>query len=215
MSTRNTIYATLFLLAFALTFSISVFDSLPEQTASHWGTDNQVDGTLPRFWGAFLMPMIGAGMLLLFLLLPYIDPLKANIAKFRESFNTFIALMVAFLVYVHVLTMIWNLGYDQFDMGAAIMPALGLIFIFAGLMMRKAKRNFFIGIRTPWTLSSDAVWDQTHRVGSTLFIASGLITLLGIFFPKYALWLVLAPILASTVFLLFYSFFLYQREENA
>jgi len=215
MSTRTTIFVTIFLFAVSVTLSASVFNSLPEQTASHWNTANQVDDTLPRFWGAFLIPVVGMGMLLLFLIIPSIDPLKANIAKFRGFFNTFITLMVLFLVYVHALTLLWNLGYDQFDMGAAMMPALGLIFIFAGVMIRKAKRNFFIGIRTPWTLSSDTVWDETHRVGLTLFIASGLIALLGAFFKEYAIWLVLGPVLASTFFLLIYSYLLYQRELNA
>ena len=215
MSTRNTIFVTLFLVAFAVAFSISVYDRLPEQMASHWNTASQVDGYISRFWGAFLMPVISVGMLLLFLVIPQIDPLKANIAKFREYFNAFIAIMVGFMVYMHILTMLWNLGYDQFNMGAAMLPALGLIFVFAGIMMRQAKRNFFIGIRTPWTLSSDRVWDETHRLGSTLFIASGILALLGALFPDYAFWFILVPVLGSTLFLLVYSYVLYQKETNA
>jgi len=101
MSTRATIFATIFLIAFAIVFSLSVFDRLPEQMASHWNTANQVDGYMSRFWGAFLMPIVAIGMLALFLIIPNIDPLKANIAKFRNYFNAFIALMVGFLVYVH------------------------------------------------------------------------------------------------------------------
>ena len=81
--------------------------------------------------------------------------------------------------------------------------------------MRQAKRNFFIGIRTPWTLSSDHVWDETHRLGSILFIASGILALFGAFFPDYAIWFILVPVLGSTLFLLVYSYILYQRETNA
>jgi len=215
MSTRTTIFATIFLIAFSLAFTISIFDRLPNQMASHWNTANQVDGYMSRFWGAFLMPIVAVGMLALFLVIPNIDPLKANIAKFRNYFNAFITLMVTFLVFMHVLTLLWNLGFDQFNMGAAMLPALGLIFIFAGIMMRQAKRNFFIGIRTPWTLSSDRVWDQTHRIGSTLFIASGILALLGAFFADYAIWFILIPVLGSTLFLLVYSYILYQQETTA
>lgn len=214
MSTRTTIFATIFLIAFAVAFSLSVFDRLPDQMASHWNTANQVDGYISRFWGAFLMPVVSAGMLLMFLVIPQIDPLKANIAKFREYFNAFITLIIVFMVYMHVLTMLWNLGYNQFNMGAAMLPAMGLLFVFAGIMMRKAKRNFFIGIRTPWTLSSDRVWDETHRIGSTLFIISGILALLGAFFADYAVWFILVPLLASTLFLLVYSYVLYQRETK-
>lgn len=214
MSTRATIFTTIFLIAFAVAFSVFVFDKLPEQMASHWNTANQVDGYMSRFWGAYLMPIVSIGVLVLFLIIPSIDPLKANIAQFREYFNAFITLIVAFMVYMHILTMLWNLGNDQFNMGAAMLPALGLIFVFAGIMMRQAKRNFFIGIRTPWTLSSDYVWEKTHRAGSTLFIASGILALLGAFFDDQAIWFILVPVLGSTLFLFVYSYVLYQRETN-
>ena len=214
MSTRTTIFITIFLIAFSLVFSISVYNRLPEHMASHWNEASQVDGYTSRFWGAFMMPLVVIVMLAFFLVIPGIDPLKANIAKFRGQFNTFISLIVAFMTYIHILTMVWNLGYDQFNMGTAMMPALGLVFIFAGIMMRKAKRNFFIGIRTPWTLSSDHVWDETHRIGAVLFIVSGIIAMLGVFFGSNAIWLVLVPILGSTTFLLVYSYVLYQKETT-
>ncbi|GAB4505859.1 MAG: SdpI family protein [Anaerolineales bacterium] len=215
MSTRLTIVLSIILIAIAVVSSAMVYDRLPERVASHWNAANQVDGYISRFWGVSLMPLISAGMLALLLVIPHIDPLQANVEKFRPAFNGFITLMIAFLLYVHGLTLAWNLGYDRFDMGAALLPALGLLFIFVGFMMRQAKRNYFIGIRTPWTLSSDRVWDKTHRVGGMLFIASGLLALLGAFFPLYAPWLLLTPLLGSTFFLVVYSYLLYQQEMQA
>jgi uncharacterized membrane protein len=214
MTTRITVIVCVVLITLATVFSASIFSSLPEQMASHWNAANQVDGYMSRFWGAFLMPSVAVGMMLLFLAIPQIDPLKANIAQFREYFNAFITVMIAFLVYIHVLTLLWNLGYDRFNMGTAMLPALGLIFVFAGIMMRKAKRNFFIGIRTPWTLSSDRVWDQTHQLGSVLFIVSGALALVGALFPDNAIWFVLLPVLVSTLFLVVYSYMLYQNETH-
>ncbi len=132
--------------------------------ASHWDINDQVNGTMPKLWGVFLMPLISLGLFLLFLLIPAIDPLKANIAKFRGAFNLFIAFMTLFLMYVQGLILAWNLGFTHLKMSESLLPAVGLLFILIGFMIRKAKRNFFIGIRTPWTLSSDKVWDETHRV---------------------------------------------------
>ncbi len=215
MSTRITTILSVFLIVIASVVSAIVYPYLPERVASHWTTANQVDGYMPRFWGAFLMPLVWLGLLALFLLLPRTDPLKANVEKFRGAFNGFIASMMAFMLYVHGLTLAWNLGYEQFDMGAALLPPLGFIFIVAGVMMRQAKRNYFIGIRTPWTLNSDRVWDETHRLGGTLFIASGLLALAGVFFPRYAFWLFLAPLIGSTLFLVVYSYVLYQQEAKA
>jgi uncharacterized membrane protein len=183
--------------------------------ASHWGTNDQVNGTMSKFWGVFLMPIITIAMLLLFLVIPSIDPLKANIATFRDYFNSFITLIVVFMVYIYGLTLVWNLGFTSFRMSTAMLPAMGLLFIFVGVMIGKAKRNYFIGIRTPWTLSSDKVWDETHRIGGKLFIASGVVALLGAFFPNYAFWFIMVPVMGTALFTVVYSYYLYQHESKA
>ncbi len=162
------------------------------------------------------MPLISLGMLLLFLVIPSIDPLKANIAKFRPVFNLFILLIVGFMLYVHALTLVWALGIQNFKMSAAMLPFIGVLFIFIGWMLRNAKRNFFIGIRTPWTLSSDRVWDQTHRLGSVLFMLCGALAVIGAFIGGMAaFWVMFIPMLGTTLFLVVYSYVLYQRETHA
>ena len=213
MSTRKMIVSVFVLLLVTTLAGVLHWNGLPDPMASHWGINDQVNGTMSKFWGVFLMPLISLGLFLLFLLIPAIDPLKANIAKFRGGFNLFIAFMTLFLMYVQGLTLAWNLGFTHFKMSESLLPAVGLLFILIGFMIRKAKRNFFIGIRTPWTLSSDKVWDETHRVGSILFMASGAAALVGAFFGGgVAFLLILVPVLVSTVFLVIYSYVLYQRE---
>jgi uncharacterized membrane protein len=178
MTTKNTSIIALIMIALALLAGALLWDRLPDQMASHWNINDQVNGTMPKFWGVFLMPLITLGMLVLFLVIPSIDPLKANIAQFRESFNLFIVLIIAFMLYIHGLTLAWSLGYQNFKMSAAMLPFMGVLFIAVGFMLRKAKRNFFIGIRTPWTLSSDSVWAKTHQLGSVLFMASGVLVII-------------------------------------
>lgn len=215
MSTRLTTSIVIVLLAAFVVIGVTVWGSMPEQMASHWNAADQVNGTVSKFWGVFLIPLMAAGMFLLFMVIPSIDPLKANIAKFREAFNLFVLFILLFLGYIWILTLLWNLGYTKFKMSAAMLPAMGLLFMYVGYMLRKAKRNFFIGIRTPWTLSSDYVWDKTHQLGSILFFISGALALLGAMFGSFAIWLVMIPILASTIILLVYSYVLYQRETKA
>ncbi len=215
MSTRTTVIVSLIMIVAAIALSLAVYGRLPDPMASHWGVNDQVNGTTPRFWGAFLMPIIALAMLGLFLLLPSIDPLKANITRFREVFNAFIAFILAFLLYVHVLSLAWNLGNHGFRMSTAIVPAIGLLFMFAGVLIRRAKRNFFIGIRTPWTLSSDQVWDQTHRLGAVLFIAGGVLAVLAVFFPgATAFLIVIVPILVCTLVLVVYSYIVWAQEQH-
>jgi uncharacterized membrane protein len=213
MSTKNaTILAMIIILATTLV-GVALWPSLPERMASHWNINNQVDGYMTRFWAVFMLPIIAAGLFLLFLIVPLIDPLKENIAIFRGTFNTFIVLLVGFLVYIYLLTLAYNLGFT-FNMGTAMLPALGIFFYFAGIMIGKARRNWFIGIRTPWTLSSDKVWAETHRLGAILFKASAVLTVVGVFFGSYAFWFIILPLLGSSLFLVVYSYVLFRREAN-
>ncbi len=215
MTKKLTTILVLILIAAAVIAGALFWNQLPEQMASHWNENDQVDGYMAKFWGVWMMPLVTLGMYALFLIIPAIDPLKANIAKFRGVFNLFILLITAFMLYVHGLTLAWNLGYE-FRMSAAMLPFMGILFIFIGYMLRQAKRNWFIGIRTPWTLSSDFVWDKTHQLGSILFIASGVLAFAGSFFGgSTALWLTLLPVLGSALFLMVYSYVLYQRETKA
>jgi len=213
MNTRLTTILVLILITGATIAGALLWNQLPDQMASHWDINDQVNGYMSRSWGVFMMPLITLGMFVLFLVVPNIDPLKANISEFRESFNLFIVFIVGFMVYIHVLTLRWNLGYTNLGIGKAMLPAMGVLFIVIGSLLRKAKRNWFIGIRTPWTLSSDTVWNKTHQLGAVLFMASGVLVLIGGFFGGMtAFWFLFVPLIGSTIFLLVYSYVLYQRE---
>lgn len=216
MSTKATTLIVLSLVAIALVAGVVLWRQLPDQMASHWNANDEVDGYMSKSKGVFLMPLITLGMLGLFLALPSMDPLKANIAEFRGTFNLFIVFISVFMLYIHALTLAWGLGYQNFKMSAAMLPLLGMLFIFIGYMLRQAKRNFFIGIRTPWTLSSDSVWDKTHRLGSVLFMASGVLSIVGgLFGGATAIWLIFIPLIGSTLALVVYSYLLYRNETKA
>lgn len=216
MSTRNTSIIVLILIVISIVAGVLLWNQLPDQMASHWNANDQVDGYMPKFWGVFMMPLIVLGMYVLFLVIPGIDPLKANIAQFRGAFNLFIVLISVFMLYIHGLTLAWSLGYQDFKMSAAMLPFMGVLFIFIGYMLRQAKRNFFIGIRTPWTLSSDTVWEKTHQLGSILFMVSGVLAIIGSFLGgELAFWLFFVPLMGSALFLVIYSYILYRSETHS
>lgn len=216
MSTRNTSIIVLSLIAISIVAGVLLWNQLPDPMASHWNANDQVDGYMPKFWGVFMMPLMVLGMYVLFLVIPGIDPLKANIAQFRGAFNLFIVLISVFMLYIHGLTLAWSLGYQDFKMSAAMLPFMGVLFIFIGYMLRQAKRNFFIGIRTPWTLSSDTVWEKTHQLGSVLFMVSGALAFIGSFLGgELAFWLFFVPLMGSALFLVIYSYILYRSETHS
>ena len=191
---------------------IYFYAQMPSMMASHWNAQGEVDGYISRFWGTFLFPIILVGLLILFTFIPKIDPLKENIKKFRKYFDTFIILITIFLSYIYCLTLFWNIG-KRFDMNIFIMPAIGIIFYYAGVLMENAKRNWFIGIRTPWTLSSENVWNKTHKIGGKLFKILGIISFMGILFPKYIIFLVLISALSVSMYTIVYSYFEYKKEK--
>jgi len=186
---------------------------MPEKMAFHWNARGEVDGYTAKFWGLFLIPLVSLGVFLLFLLIPEIDPLKENINKFRQYFDRFILLLTGFLFYLYLLTILFNLGLG-FDFVKMLVPAFGPIFYYAGVLIEHAKQNWFIGIRTPWTLSSETVWTKTHQLAGKLFKISGLISLFGVVFPNYSLFFVLLPLILSTIYLIVYSCFEYQKIDK-
>lgn len=200
------------LLVILLTFLISLYfyPQLPEELASHWNAQGEVDDYMPKFWALFLMPIISSLMLLLFIVIPTIDPLKNNIKKFRNYFDTFVLMIIIFMFYIYLLTLLWNLG-TRFDMLQLLMPAIGLIFYYAGVLTENSRRNWFIGIRTPWTLSDERVWNKANKLGGKIFKVSGIIAVLSLLIPDYSLIVVLVPVILGSIYVVVFSYFEYMR----
>lgn len=209
MRAGEIIILVLIILFFAL--GIGYYPKMPEQMATHWNASGQVNGYMSRFWGVFLLPIIFLGIALLFIAIPRIDPLKKNIQDFRKYYDGFIVVFFLFMLAVYLMMLLWNVGIEISH--NLIMPiGIGILFFCAGVLIEHAKRNWSIGIRTPWTLSNDKVWQKTHKLGAKLFKIAGIIAIIGVFFKNYALWFVLAPIIIVAVYLVFYSYFEYQKE---
>jgi len=198
-----------------LSFAIGIYyyPQMPEKLASHWNAHGQVNGYMSKFWGLFLMPIISVGMLLLFIFIPRIDPLKSNIQEFRKHYDGFVVLIMVFLFYLYLLTIFWNSGYT-FNMTTFLSPALAVLFYYSGILIENARRNWFIGIRTPWTLSSDKVWDKTHKIGGKLFKIAGVFSLLAIFFESYAIYLIVVPVIIVSIYTVVYSYIEFQKERS-
>ena len=203
-------------LILAATFlgSLVVYPSLPPVMATHWGMDGRVNGTMNSLAGAFLLPLIMLFILLLFTAIPRIDPLRVNIQSFRKQFDTFVALLMLVLACVQGATLAWNLG-DSFDPLYIVLPAVGILMFYVGVILPQTKRNWFMGIRTPWTISSDHVWQKTHELGGTLFKVLGVIIVLAVFAPSYAAWIIFVPLAIIVIGLFLYSYVVYEQDRAA
>jgi uncharacterized membrane protein len=210
MSTKLSITISFVLIAIAALVGLVLYAQLPDPMPSHWNAAGEIDGYMSKFWGVFMMPLMTFGITLLLVAVPSLDPLKSNIDQFRGIYNTFIVVFVVYMLYVYALTMGASLGYE-FNMTTMLLPAMGLLFIGIGYMMKSAKRNFFIGIRTPWTLSNDYVWDETHKLGAKTFMAGGVLVILSSFFGENGVWLMMAGLLVAALVPVVYSYILFAR----
>jgi len=186
---------------------------MPSHMAGHWNFQGKVDGYVSKAVGMFLIPIISLFFYVLFLLIPKIDPLKENIAEFQHYLDGFMLQFTTFLLYIYGLTIFWNLGF-RFNMGQFLAPAFGSLMFYTGILIQNAKMNWSVGIRTPWTMSSKDVWERTHKIGGKMFKINGIVCLLGIFYPEAALMFILAPIMLAVLFIVLYSYIIYNQEQK-
>jgi len=200
------------LITFSFIAGVIVYPYLPERVASHWNAVGQVDGYSGRFVGAYLMPIIVAILTGLLWLIPRVDPLKANIEKFKKYYQGFILVFILFMILIYAQTLLWNFGIKISPMTIFPFGFAGLMFYLA-ILLEHAEQNWFVGIRTPWTLSSPTVWKKTHWLGAKLYKLSALIALIGVLFPKFAIVFILAPILSASIYLVIYSYLEFKKAQ--
>ncbi|MEJ8568251.1 SdpI family protein [Elongatibacter sediminis] len=150
---------------------------LPDPVPTHWNLDGAADGWTAKPWGVWLMPLIAGGTAALLMALPWVAPRGFRLEAGRRAYDLVVLLVVSFLGALAVVG--WNSAMGgRLGMDRALPFLLGAFFIVLGNYLAKFPRNFFIGIRTPWTLASETVWNRTHRLGGWLFMAAGLVCVL-------------------------------------
>jgi uncharacterized membrane protein len=171
-----------------------------------------VNGFTPKPWGAFIGPILMLGVFALLKVLPRISPRGYRMGAFQNTYGVIRLALVAFLFLVMVLALLAGAGVPV-PLNGAIFAGVGLLFIVLGNYMGKLTKNFFVGIRTPWTLASEEVWLRTHRLGGKLFVLAGIALLVSGFFGGSMLVLVISLVAAGLIPVV-YSYVLYRRIEG-
>lgn len=211
MSNIKTHIILIALIITQVVLGVYLYPYFPDMVATHWNAEGVVDGYMSKFWGVFLISIIMIVFYALYVVIPRIDPRAQNIVEFRKTFNLFWVVLFVFFFYIAALSNVWNLGVT-FDFTQAIVPAIGMLFYFIGNLMLNTKRNFFIGIRTPWTLSSDTVWEKTHKLGGGLFKLCGILTLgAGLISGSVAFITLITSVVLSSVISIVYSYKVFKK----
>src|SRR5436190_2580595 len=194
-----------------LVVTVVLYAHLPDQIPEHWNFKGEIDHYGSR-QSIFMLPGIMAAALLLFAVLPWLSPKRFEVETFRSSYLYLMILVLALIAYLHAL-ILWGAFLRPLNMPRSLMGALFLFLILIGNVLGKVKRNFYIGVRTPWTLASDRVWYATHRFAAKAFVAAGFLGLLTIIVgapPVVGLSILITAALASVIFSLVY----YKRLER-
>ncbi|MHB1420346.1 MAG: SdpI family protein [Bacillota bacterium] len=188
-----------------------IYPQLPEQVPSHWNVRGEVDAYSSRVFGAFFAQGLSIGIYLLMLLIPSIDPKRENYSRFAGAYRFLRWGFVLFFSGMFIVTNMVALGY-QLDVGLIVKAAVSVLMIIIGNVMGQLRHNDFVGIKTPWTLANEEVWQRTHRLGGKIWVLGGLLMLA--LSPVQARWgavlffiLVVAMAIVPTV----YSYIIYRR----
>ena len=198
----------------ALVISVWAYPRLSPTVATHWNLKGTPDGFSSRLVAVSIIPLFILTMTGLFNVLPKLDPRRENYAKFIHVYWLIANAVLVFMVIAHLLVISSALGFPvKID---RLMPlGIGLLFIFLGNYLTRVEPNWFVGIRTPWTLSSDTVWRKTHRTGGALMVIGGSILAISSFLPRPAfLVLFFVTIVIVAVIPIVLSYLLWKREQG-
>lgn len=203
---------SLILLSFML--AIYFYQNFPNKVPSHWNINGEVDAYLGPFMGSLIVPILMVAIYISFLLMPYFDPKKNQYINFIPVYHKFKELILCFLFVLYFMTSLVGLGY-KINIGMYVPLMIGMMFIIIGLLLRKVKMNWFLGFRTPWTMSSEKVWDKTNKLGSQIMMISGvLMASTGFIQNNFKIIMFILAISLLIFVLPVYSYLLYRQEKK-
>ncbi|MFB6254785.1 MAG: SdpI family protein [Halobacteriaceae archaeon] len=194
-------------------FGLLFINQLPEQVVVQFGSLGEPNDRLAKPIALIALPLLQLVVIGGFAIIPRIDPLGENIHDFQQAYDLLMVIIVGFIGYIHALLILWNSGYE-FAIIQVLIPGIAILYYLAGHVVTKAKQNWFIGLRTPWTLTNDQVWSDTHSLGGRLMKIASIVTLGGLLFPRYAVGFIAIPAAGIAIFATVYSYWDYRRVIN-
>jgi uncharacterized membrane protein len=212
MIQRTHLLILLALLLLTLVATAAVYPSLPATVPMHWNIRGQVDGYGPRWQLVLILPCFLVLMVLMLLVLPVIGPMRRNFERFRRTCGRIAITLVGAFGAIQITLLLAGLG-KPIAVGRVLFVILGVMIAVLGNWMGKVRRNFYVGIRTPWTLANERVWERTHRAGGKFMVIYGATIAASVLaLPEWAgVVVLLSGALALVVWSLAYSSYVYHH----
>lgn len=210
----RTEFFPVFLILLSFAFSWFFINNFPERVAIHWDINGNPDNFSNKYSAALSIPIVILLIYLLLTFLPNIDPKKDRYSEFSKIYNHFRSLIVFFMLFVYLVSGFNNLGYN-ISVAKLIPTSIGVLFFLMGFYMKDIKMNYFVGVKTPWTLSSEYVWDKTHKFSGKVFMFSAFLLFLTAFVPSFYKMTLLISALVLIIFsTTIYSYLVYIKENK-
>jgi uncharacterized membrane protein len=202
------------LVVISVAASLIAYPRLPDRVPTHWNVHGQVDAYGPKWMSTLLLPCVLVAFWGLLRGLPAIDPRRANYAKMQSTYDLVVNLVLTVVAAIHLIVLAATLGIGA-PLPRLIPVITGLAVLGLGNALPRARPNWWFGIRTPWTLSNDRVWERTHRVGGYLMAIAGLVIVATAAFPlAYMGPIVLTVVVASSLATVVYSYVAWRHETS-
>lgn len=191
-----------------------VWPSAPDQIPVHWGLSGEPDRYGGKIEGLLLLPLVTLGVYFAMLLLPRVDPRRANYALFEGAYAVIRLSAVVFLGLVYGLILLWVRGVEL-DVAVVVPVLVGALFVVIGNLLGKIRPNWFVEIKTPWTISSRRSWVKTHRMAGWTFVLLGLaFVVLGFTGQAWAIPALVAATIGSVLLLFVYSYLVWRSDPE-
>ncbi|NNJ10162.1 DUF1648 domain-containing protein [Chloroflexales bacterium ZM16-3] len=196
-------------------FSLVVMPFMPNPAPLHWNAVGEVDGYGSPLLAVLLAPLIALAVVVLMPLLPRLDPRHENYANFAGSYRLIMTVLVLFFALLHVITIGAALGWP-ISIPRAMMLGMGVMFALIGNELGRVQPNYFVGIRTPWTLADPEIWRRTHRMGGRMMAGAGaLLVVMGLFAPVESTFVLgIGAILVASLGSVVYSYWIWRQQEK-
>lgn len=206
----------LILLVIPFVYSAIIWNRLPESVPTHFNIHGEADRYSSKAFGAFGFPALAVVLYFVLRYIPNIDPRKKNYEYFGKSYENIRLVIAVFILIIYFILMQAALGNSVLVQPRFIFSAVFLLFAMLGNYMRNIRPNFFVGIRTPWTLDSPEVWRKTHELGGKIWFYGGLTgVLLSFILPQNDLpYLSITMIIILTLIPVVYSYAEFQKIKK-
>ena len=190
-----------------------LYPYLPDPIPTHWNIKGEIDGWSPKSFGVFIIPAMALLFLILFPLVPKIDPRRERFQQFKKTWEIFQLIFILFMGYIFFVTN-YVIFYPTVSMNMFMLAGIGILFIILGNYMGKLRQNYTVGIRVPWTIDNEEVWNRTHRLGGRCFVIGGLLLFFNAFFQYEILITFILSLIIVILLPIAYSYYLFKQLKK-